>query len=302
MENRSYALVALGFLIAFTAAIVAVILWLRRGPPESRVYDIVSKYSVSGLQVQAAVKFKGLPVGHVRSIGFVPGHPEQVLVRIAVHPDTYVTTATRAELSYQGLTGLAYVSLVVAGDKPGQRLSTSASKPARIPMQQGLIQYLTSAGKPDARRIGQVLSDLNELLDEGNRRNVGQILAQLDEATRRAVALERALQPTLRALPGLAKQGGAALRQSKETLAQAGRAAKSLRELGDGARQLVRELSRTRVELDAALQQFQKTVRDADRLSRELRREPESVIFGAPSPSAGPGEPGFQPPQSGGKH
>lgn len=311
MESRSYAVLAVSFLGLFVAGIVIVVLWLHRGKPEDQFYDIVSPYSVSGLQVEAEVRFKGLLVGHVKAIRFDPENPNQVLVRIAVYPHTYITRSTYAELSYQGLTGLANISLVNSNSKKQQPLlATSASHPARIPMHEGWLQVLASAAQPDFKQAGEVLSGARQLLNEENRRHVARILARLDEASRRLVALEKSLAPTVQALPGVAAQGTQVLRESRRLLAQArtvtgeapaalnrvGEAAGSVKNLGDASQKLVRELSRTVLELDGAIARIERTSRDVDQLSRELQREPQSVLFGRSPPPPGPGEPGFHPP------
>ncbi len=59
-----------------------------------------TKDGVSGLQPQATVRYKGVPVGKVVRIGFDPQISGNVLIRIAVGPrDTPVTPATYAPAS-----------------------------------------------------------------------------------------------------------------------------------------------------------------------------------------------------------
>lgn len=310
MESRSYAAIAVSFLVVFIVGIGVVVAWLHRGKPETRYYDIVSPYSVSGLQPQAAVRLKGLLVGHVKDIGFDPADPDRVRVRIALYPDTYVTRATYAELSYQGFTGLANISLVNPPGATGPRLATSAAHPATIPMHRAWLQALTSAAKPELDQAGDVLRGMRELLDPENRRHVARILARLDSASAQLATLEGSLAPTVQALPGIAQRADRLLRESQRLVAQAralaaaapgsvkqvGRTAASVGKLSDASRELVRQLSRTVAELDAAIARIQRTTRDVDRLSRELQRRPESVLFGPAAPPPGPGEPGFHPP------
>lgn len=310
MENRSYAFLAIGFLVVFIAGIGVLIAWLNRGEPESRYYDIVSQYSVAGLQPQADVRIKGLLVGHVKDIRFDARDPSRVLVRIAVFPNAYVTAATHAELSYEGLTGLAHVTLVTAAGGVRERLPTSAAHPAQIPMQRGWLQVLADAAKPDAEEIGEVLASLHQVLGAENRQHIADLLAQLDQVSRRLVALEDALAPTLHALPEVAARSDRTLRKGEQLLDQAralgnavprslqqvDAAAASVADLGSASQQLVHELSRTLAELNAAIARIDRTTRDIDRLSRELQREPESVLFGPSPPPPGPGEPGFHAP------
>src|SRR6185437_15911483 len=110
MENRSYALMAGIFTLVLIAAAVVVAVWLEHGKKAVVMYDIVSSHSVGGLSVQSAVRFQGVPVGHVESMTLDQERPGRVLIRIAVEPTTPVTDETWAELDVQGITGLGVVA------------------------------------------------------------------------------------------------------------------------------------------------------------------------------------------------
>jgi phospholipid/cholesterol/gamma-HCH transport system substrate-binding protein len=59
MENRAHAIVAVVFLLVFSAGAVLVYYWLADRPDEPLAYEIVTSESVDGLAEQSDVRFKG---------------------------------------------------------------------------------------------------------------------------------------------------------------------------------------------------------------------------------------------------
>jgi ABC-type transporter Mla maintaining outer membrane lipid asymmetry ATPase subunit MlaF len=102
MENKSHAMAAGIFVLVVAALLAGLAVWLTRDNREYQLYEMSTKDGVSGLQPQATVRYKGVPVGKVVRIGFDPQIPGNVLIRIAVGEDTPVTPATYAQLGYQG--------------------------------------------------------------------------------------------------------------------------------------------------------------------------------------------------------
>jgi phospholipid/cholesterol/gamma-HCH transport system substrate-binding protein len=90
------------FVLVVAALLAGLAVWLTRDNREYQLYEMSTKDGVSGLQPQATVRYKGVPVGKVVRIGFDPQIPGNVLIRIAVGEDTPVTPATYAQLGYQG--------------------------------------------------------------------------------------------------------------------------------------------------------------------------------------------------------
>jgi phospholipid/cholesterol/gamma-HCH transport system substrate-binding protein len=118
MENKAHALAAGAFVLLVSALLVAMAWWLSREGGVRVAYELSSRDSVSGLNLQAAVRFKGVQVGKVTAISFDPKVPGNVLVRISVDTNAPVTQATFATLGYQGVTGIAHVQL---DDGPGPK-------------------------------------------------------------------------------------------------------------------------------------------------------------------------------------
>ncbi|TAN02935.1 MAG: MCE family protein [Rhodanobacteraceae bacterium] len=300
MENRAHAIAAVVFLIVFSVGAVLVYYWLAHRPDEPLTYAIVTSQSVGGLSEQSAVQFKGLVVGHVSSIGFDPQDRARVILRIQLQRDTYVTHATYAEVAMQGLTGGSVLELKLG---PGSRspLATSAAHPALIPMHAGMLDSLVASAPVVMRQLEGVLSEARQVLDQNNRAHIATSLQQLDEATRELAAVEQQLPGLLQGMQRSVDQSHALLanantlmRDAQTPVRNATRLEASIEALARSSRQLGERLDRQTVpDADTLSQSLQQTSRQLDALLRELKAKPQSLIFGAPKPPPGPGEPGF---------
>ncbi|WP_043821849.1 MlaD family protein, partial [Delftia sp. RIT313] len=111
MENKSHAMAAGIFVLVVAALLAGLAIWLTRDTRQYNEYELSTKDGISGLQAQAAVRYKGVAVGKVTRIGFDPQTNGNVLIRIAIGVNTPITPTTFAVLGYQGVTGLAHVQL-----------------------------------------------------------------------------------------------------------------------------------------------------------------------------------------------
>jgi phospholipid/cholesterol/gamma-HCH transport system substrate-binding protein len=113
MERKAhYALIGL-FTFAVVAGAFGFIFWLHHssGKKQAVAYRIIFDSSVSGLQVGGNVLFNGIRVGEVTNLRLDPDKPSQVIALLAVNKATPIRSDTRVGLEFQGLTGVAAVSL-----------------------------------------------------------------------------------------------------------------------------------------------------------------------------------------------
>ncbi|MCA0319254.1 MAG: MlaD family protein [Proteobacteria bacterium] len=114
----------------FTLAVLAVFglfLWwfLRVGDNTNREdYRIVFTGPVGGLRTGANVFFNGIRKGEVRKIDIDPADPRKVVAIVAIQQGTPISSATRASLNVQLLSGIASIGLA---NGPG------ASQPVQRP-------------------------------------------------------------------------------------------------------------------------------------------------------------------------
>ena len=169
MENRSHALIAGSFVLLLTAMLIALALWLTRDTAMQYTYQLTTREAVSGLQAQAAVRFRGVPVGKVSAIGFDPQVRGQVLITISTNEGAPITTSTYAMLGFQGVTGLAFIQLEDGGES-SVLLATDDKKPARIPLRAGFFSRLTDQGTGILQQVEETSRRLNQLLATDNQK------------------------------------------------------------------------------------------------------------------------------------
>src|SRR5690606_35981019 len=115
MENKAHAQAAGLFTQLLGAAVLLAATWFSGETYETQRYVLESKYPVTGLNEQAAVRYRGVAIGKVTDIRFDPRNSGLILIDIAINSEMALTRGTFAELRYQGVTGLAYIMLDDAG-------------------------------------------------------------------------------------------------------------------------------------------------------------------------------------------
>jgi phospholipid/cholesterol/gamma-HCH transport system substrate-binding protein len=314
MENKAHALAAGIFVTLLTALLLGLAAWLTRDTGVRDPYEISTKEAVTGLQAQAPVRFRGVDVGKVKSIGFDPNAVGNVLVRLEVDRETPVTRDTFATLSYQGVTGLAFIQLSDEG-RPAPRLAPNDDVPPRIPLRPGLLQRLEEKGELILDRVQEVTARVNTLLGDPNQKRLASALESMDRAAGSTSELAANLNTTLKQrLDPALSQATVTLRSAQQavdqvgaTAAQFGQTAQRLNapggpldRVGDGTDALAHAAESFSVgtlpRINRASEETTRTVRSLNRAVNELTENPQMLIYGDGQGRPGPGEPGFQVP------
>lgn len=290
MNNRAYAILTGLFILVLGAGVLLGAMWLSGGGENTKPYVIVTQQSVSGLQPQSTVYFRGIAVGKVQEIRFSPQNPREIEIRIGVRNDVPVTQGTYATLKLQGVTGLSQLELDDQGAND-TLLTTSSRQPARIPMRASSFERLSDSGAELVASLKTLSGKLNSVLDDDAQAHIRSVLAQTDAATRALVTLEQDLDAAARHMPALTDQ-------ARQTLAELQTTGRKLNTLGDQAQQLLddgqgvgRRLNRqTLPQLDSTLQSLDRSARQLEQLLAQLRRDPQQLLRGRRSVPAGPGE------------
>jgi phospholipid/cholesterol/gamma-HCH transport system substrate-binding protein len=306
MENKSHALMAGAFTLVLLAAAIFIGMWLNRDRVQWVPYQIATKLSIPGLSPQAAVRYRGLDVGKVDEISFDPNVVGQILVHISVRPDTPITQSTFATLGYQGVTGIAYVQLDDDGKRP-VKLSSSKDKVARIEMRPSLFDELQTRGLAILQQTEEVTRRVNNLLTPENEKAILNAFNSVSDAAAQIETIPRALQPTLAKLPAMTAQ-------AQQTLNSLNVLSKDASTLSGNLNNMAVKLQQTNGPIDKLANSAEEVGAVANRLEHEtlplandvrsslralnrtldsLNERPQSVLFGSPSATPGPGEPGF---------
>lgn len=314
MENKAHALAAGIFVTVVAALLVALAAWLTRDSGERHVYEISTREAVTGLQSQATVRYRGVDVGKVDTIGFDPKAPGNVLVRMEIDKDAPLNRDTFATLSFQGVTGLAFVQLDDDG-KPAPPLAPDDASPPRIPLKPGLLAKLTEHGEKILDQVEDATRRINRLLGDDNQKRFASTLDHLDTAAASAGALAKRLDTTV------ATRVDPALAESTRTMQSVQRSAdqigRTANEFGETARRLnakdgpIDRLAEGTAALSHSADTFNAATlprinRVADETSRAVRQlgraassigeHPQSLLYGTGPVPPGPGEAGFAAP------
>jgi phospholipid/cholesterol/gamma-HCH transport system substrate-binding protein len=307
MENKAHAMAAGIFVVAITILLVGLAAWLTRDTGERDPYEISTRETITGLQEQAAVRYRGVEVGKVATIGFDPKAQGNVLMRLEIDRDAPVTKDTFATLGFQGVTGLAFVQLDDTG-KPAPRLQPEDGHPPRIPLRPGLLSKLMDKGEVILERVDELTGRMNQLLGDENQKRFSSALDNLGTAAADASQLARRLDSTVAARvdPALASVQKSA-DQIGRTAADFGQTARRLNakdgpidRLAEGTEALAHAAdsfnSATLPRINRVTEETSRAVRQLGRTANTINDNPQSLIFGAGAVDPGPGEPGFTAP------
>lgn len=309
MESRAHALAAGLFVVLFGAAAALAVWWLTGQSGGSRQYLAVSTGSVTGLNVQAQVRYRGVRAGKVEDIGLDSADRRNLLVRISVGEEFPVTRNTTAQIMLQGVTGLAYVQLDDDG-KNDEPLTAPEGQLPRIALKQAALDSLTDAAAVVLTQVQDLLMRTNALLSEDNLARIESTLVKLESGS-------TGLEKTLHTLPGVLEQfrklaSEDNLRRLRSVLgnlekgtADAAPLAADLRKLVAAVQNLSRNVdalssdagtelvANTLPQVNALVRDLSGTSRQLSRVLRQLEESPQSVIFGNAPRRPGPGEAGF---------
>ena len=310
MENRSHALLAGIFTVLFVLAAAVALWWFSGSREETETYLLETRGNVTGLNLQAQVRYRGIRAGKVHDIRPDALDPNLLLVEISVASRYPLTDRTVARLNFQGITGLAYVMLDEGKDGTGMPLAVDGPTPPRIRIQPGLFDKIGDKAGDIAGQVAELSARLNRLLDERNLQNIGRTLDNLavaSEGLKEAPQVIAALRAALS--DANLQRVGAVLAHLEKT---AGEAAPLTAE----ARQLVVTLSALARRLDGVaaqagerfstetlpraamlMSEVAAATRRLDRLLDTLNDAPQAVLFGPGPAQPGPGEVGFAAPR-----
>lgn len=319
MENKAHALAAGIFVVAITALLLMMALWLTRDVTNTVSYEITSDNAVTGLQVQATVRYRGVNVGKVTAIGFDPTTRGNVLIKIAVSPNTPITRSTYAQLTFQSIAaGQTFVQL----DDDGHSTEPPAlgpDGPPRIPLRPNAFGQLSDQAGELLVKIGEATERINKLLGQDNQEKLTKAIAAIGTTADDIGQLARTADRTLRTqldpartdLSALVRQAGATLKATEEAASETRRSMAAIGATTQDLRQSLVHISGPGGTLDRVDQGLGilatstlprlgqltddtgRAVRRIDLLANLLGENPQALLYGNGPAMAGPGEPGF---------
>ncbi|ABI58684.1 MULTISPECIES: MlaD family protein [Nitrosomonas] len=298
MENRAHAFAAGLFVLLLGVAAVMAVKWLSRDNINHNHYFLISAGgSVSGLNPEASVRYRGVNIGKVEEIYFDKENIRNIIVRIAVSSHVTLPKNIYAQLASQGITGLTYVEL---NDDVSEAGAGYLENEAHIFLRSSLIKTLSDSLEEILKNSNTVIKQINNLLNKKNQAHIGKILSHLEQTVQHYDKLTEELQNGLQALPQLTGEFTSTFRQTRQVMENTSQVLQKLNQqqgLIDNLTQGSLEMAHTLDSLNETGQAVTQSTRKLNQLLNLLEAHPQSLVFGKPPALPGPGEPGFTPPQ-----
>jgi phospholipid/cholesterol/gamma-HCH transport system substrate-binding protein len=163
METRAnYVLIGV-FTLAIVVGVFGFIYWFQNigGTGERAFYRVQFDGSVSGLRVGASVLFNGIRVGEVTELKLNPQVPKQAIAGLSIDKTVTVRRDTEIGLEFQGLTGIAALSLK-GGSPTSPALVGAKDKKDEAPLMvapPGATQDVTQAAREALRKVQDLIEE-----------------------------------------------------------------------------------------------------------------------------------------------
>lgn len=293
METRAnFVLIGL-FTLAVVASAFGFVYWFQNlGNASERVtYRVIFEGPVSGLRTGAGVTFNGIRVGEVAAVSV--GDPQHVVATVSVDRAAPIRRDTRVGLEFQGLTGIAAVSLR-GGAVEAQAVEPDADGVPTL-RADGAILDVTEAVRSTLNRVDRVISDNQEALKSAiksidtftaalarNSDSAENILKSIDSFT---TALARNSARVDNIMIGLEKLSGTKDKDGELLLT-----VQSIRDLAENLDKRTAEITTNVNRFMSAgvglVSSGRRTLGDISRTVNNFDRNPSRVLFGASASDA----------------
>ncbi len=295
-EKVNFAVVGI-FVLVLGAALIGGVLWLSSGKSYSQVYDIYQTYmseSVSGLNLNAPVRYRGVEVGRVQEITLAPGNVEQVRLTLGIVRGTPIKVDTVALLQTHGLTGLTFVELSGGKhDTPALQAKNGEKYPV-IQSGPSLITRLDTSVTALLGNLNRTSLSINSLLDEDNRKAIKNTLKDIEILSHTLASRQTEIDASLKnmaqfthELPQLAQRIQHSTERFDHMNDALAKASASTRATMDSTRQFTSE---TLPEAQQLIVELRELTHSLQQVSSELEQNPSALLYGKTPAKRGPGE------------
>jgi phospholipid/cholesterol/gamma-HCH transport system substrate-binding protein len=272
METKANYILTGLFTLTVIAGAFGFMFWFERsGGGEQASYRVIFDGSVAGLRTGADVTFNGIRVGEVAGLALDARDPRKVVALLSIERAVPVRADTKAGLAFQGLTGLAEVSLS-GGSADAALLPARGGQTPTLYADAGATADVTAQARDVLAHIDAVVAEDQAAL-HASLVNIQTVTATLAQNSQRLDTIMAGLQ----SLTGGADGKG-----------QIGQAADSIRRLAD-------DLDKQSAQISAGLTQFsttglkqfeafavdgRHTLAELQKTIKNINQHPSSLIFG----------------------
>jgi len=298
------------FVIVGLLICAGVIIWVgaARLFVKGSLYNVYFDESVQGLQVDSAIKYRGVEIGNVQSIDVAPDY-RLIEVTMKIDLESDLQNHTIASLKTAGITGIVFIELdrIKAGELASSPKLTFKPRHPLIPSRRSEIgQFLADTGvimqsikSIDFKGISDQTKNTSQAIEEfvkGKRitnimnnlestsANLDQTIAKINQTVSEG-KVDQAVTETLGVLSDARKLVGQAKGEIK---------ALKLREKADQTDVLLKDIAKKTNTITSDLQDTSENLRvvseNLQKLSESLNRDPSDLIFTKPAPPRKPME------------
>jgi phospholipid/cholesterol/gamma-HCH transport system substrate-binding protein len=307
MESRvNYSAVG-GFVVLMSAVLITLGLWLGAdiSPKVYRQYDALFNESVSGLNVNAPVKYRGVDIGRVSRIQLSPENLQQVRVELDIESHIPIKADTLAMLSTQGVTGIAYIELEGGSTLAAPLAPDESGRNPTLQTKPSLFTRIDDAMSEVFGTLSMLSKDVNLLLNDENRESVRTTLHNLvglskvigEHSDDFAAVISHAstfmsnAEQASESLPQLMSELEQALNEFNQTATVVRNMSQNADTmLGDIHVELNRVLGTSGPEINTLIERINTLAEEMSTLSRKITREANPLLFRPTLVKPGPGE------------
>ncbi|MCX7093451.1 MAG: MlaD family protein [Methylobacter sp.] len=301
MGRENHALMTGLFLIALVALTTAVIFWIGTMNQERNQYVISTRASVSGLNPESTVFYRGIAVGKVLNVQFDPLDSSIILVPIEVDKNVVLSKSVYATLRLKGVTGLTQIQLEDSGAIT-EPLPAGNSPMTRIPLVPSMADKLMDSGEELLHKADHLMQRLSAILNDENEKNIGGILSNMKTLTDKLSELQKSIDTALSGIPALTTDARKTLTNVNALANDLQGLSRQMQNLSSKAENLVDDgratgdtLTQTTLpKVNKLLSELQTTTQQVKRVAAMLENDPQGLLLGPTQHDSGPGEPGYQ--------
>jgi phospholipid/cholesterol/gamma-HCH transport system substrate-binding protein len=301
MGRENHALATGLFLLALVTAATVIIFWIGTMGEERNLYVISTRASVSGLNPESTVFYRGIAVGKVLKVQFDPLDSGNILVPIEVDKNIVLNKGVYATLRLKGVTGLTQIQLEDSGTIT-EPLEPGDKPTSRIPLVPSMTDKLMSSGEELLHKADHLMQRLSALLNDENEKNIGGILGNLKTLTDKLSELQKSVDKALAGVPALSSSAQKTLTNIDILTSELQDLTKEVQSLSIKAGSLVDSgktsgdtLANTTIpKVNKLLTELQSTTQQVKRVATMLEHDPQELLLGPSQKDSGPGEPGYK--------
>ena len=300
METKAnYTLIGLFMLAVIVAAFGAVYWFQGMGGGARAYYRVLFDGSVSGLSTGSPVLFNGLRVGQVTDLSLDAKHSGQVVADIAIDRKVPVHKDTDVGIRFQGLTGIAALSLT-GGTASSPTLSGTRDHPAELVAPVAAGQDVTQTARDVLGRLDQLLSDNQKALHTAlanvnaftgalarNSKHIDDTLANVDKFSTTLAKNSDRLDKIMQGMQDLTGGKDGKSGQINEAVRSIRGLAAKLDKRTAAVTDSLSELATSgKKQFDTLSTEARRTLGTLDRTIRNIDKNPSRLIWGGGAPPA----------------